>query len=223
MRILFITLAITFISILTWFLPPPSHACPCSEIKPIAQDTNPNRQAGIAYTYSKEYAKEFNKAITDAYKACKQHIGEENIAIVSDIDETLLDNREGLAKLSEFDYSQFIDWINKANAPTLKPTAQFLKWARKNNFAIFLITGRKENERLPTIVNLLRRDIAYDGLYMRPNDNHDSADVFKSQIRQKIEKTGFKIIVNIGDQISDLLGGSALDCEKLPNKIYYVP
>lgn len=33
---------------------------------------------------------------------------------------------------------------------------------------------------------------------------------------------GFKIVVNIGDQVSDLVGGYALDCEKLPNKMYFV-
>jgi hypothetical protein len=33
---------------------------------------------------------------------------------------------------------------------------------------------------------------------------------------------GFKIVVNIGDQDSDLAGGFALDGEKLPNKLYFV-
>ncbi len=104
----------------------------------------------------------------------------------------------------------------------MKQTAELLDWARKKGFAIFFVTGRPESLRAATIRNLVRNGIAYDGLYLRADKDNRSAIDVKTEIRRKIELMGFKVVVNIGDQVSDLVGGYAVDCEKLPNKIYFV-
>ncbi len=50
-----------------------------------------------------------------------------------------------------------------------------------------------------------------------------SAVDFKTPVRAQIEKDGYTIIVNIGDQPSDLLGGHAEKCFLLPDPFYRVP
>lgn len=46
---------------------------------------------------------------------------------------------------------------------------------------------------------------------------------FKSQARQAIEADGHTIIANVGDQLSDLTGGYAERCFKVPNPFYFIP
>lgn len=189
---------------------------------------------GLSYSRSALYKKEFWQAINSAKKFCQQykhdHPDARNLAIVSDIDETIVDNREEFIKHPDkFVWSQFEEWIKQARAPALKPTADFLKWARKEGFAILLLTGRPEVDRIYTIENLVRDGIAYDALYMRPDNaetdttkKRESPQTYKSSVRKKLEEMGFTIVVNLGDQPSDLVGGHCIDCEKLPNQMYFL-
>ncbi|MDA2919845.1 hypothetical protein MYX76_10190 [Desulfobacterota bacterium AH_259_B03_O07] len=64
----------------------------------------------------------------------------------------------------------------------------------------------------------------WDGLFLKPN-NYDKKSVnpFKSSTRKKIEEKGYTIVVNIGDQFSDLAGGYAERVFKLPNPYYFIP
>ena len=199
--------------------------CPCNEVKQLAARPINNAEMvldGIRYTQTPAYEKEFAEAIKQARLACLKHIGKPNVAIVADIDETLLDNRPHMEVDPVIGWPTFEPWVNLAKAPALKPTAEFLNWARKNGYAIFLVTGRYESARKATIENLVRDGIAYDGLFMRQNGNHVPAEEFKSAYRKAIEDMGFHIVLNIGDQVSDLLGGYSQECIKLPNKMYFI-
>lgn len=178
---------------------------------------------GLLFSHTKAYKQEFSQAIKDAKAAIQKHAGEKNLAIVSDIDETMLDNRAFFEKNPEFHWKEFDKWVNEAKAPSLKHTTSMLESARKKGIAIFLITGRMELLRAGTIANLVNNNIAYDGLYMRPDGNKAPAEEIKTAYRKKIEDMGFKIILNIGDQYSDLAGDHSEDCEKLPNKLYFIP
>lgn len=195
-------------------------SCPCSEIKVPESGPEFAVAEGLSYMKTPEYRKEFSRAISSAYQACRKHKGEDNLAIVSDIDETVLSNKEYFENNQNWD--NWDNWESKSSAPVLKPTAEFLAWARKNGFVIFFITGRREKDRAVTIKNLAKAGIAYDGLYLRGDNDDSPAQTMKVAYRKQIEKMGFKIIVSIGDQYSDLAGGHAEDCEKLPNKIYFI-
>jgi predicted secreted acid phosphatase len=213
------------LTLLLWSgVSPSAIGCPCSEIpKPQAPAEPLDQPAGLEFTHTPEYTKEFDAAIDGAKQAITKHAGEPKVAVVADIDETLLDNRPYFEKHLHSEWNQFHGWIDDAASPPLKPTADLLAWARDKGYAVFLITGRSENERLPTIENLLKQHIAYDGLYMRHNGDKRLAEVMKTEHREAIENMGFKIIMSIGDQFSDLYGGHAEDCEKLPNKMYFIP
>lgn len=182
---------------------------------------------GLEFAKTPEYKKEFDKAIDSAKLHCvnfiKANPNSLNKAIVSDLDETLLDNRPYFQDVKkDFTWADFEKWVFKAKAPNLPATAEFLKWARDQGFAIIFLTGRPENMRVVTTANLIKNKVAYDGLYMRGDNDKRPASKFKAEVRKKIESMGYKIVVNIGDQDSDLAGGFALDGEKLPNKLYFV-
>lgn len=199
-------------------------ACPCSEIpKPEAKGPDLDRATGIQFSQTPEYHREFQDAVTTAKQALIEHAKDGRSAVVADIDETVLDNRPEFESHPNFKWSEFEQWIQKADAPTLKPTAELLSYARSHGYAVFLITGRPEHDRAGTIENLVRRGVAYDGLYMRGDHDSGPAEDMKTAYRKTIEDMGFKIVVNIGDQFSDLYGGHSIDCEKLPNKMYYIP
>jgi len=201
----------------------PASAIPAQDVKvPEEAEAKTGVQKGLDFSRTAAYKREFAEAIRSARQSCKKHRGESYMALVSDIDETLLDNREFFRAHPQFKQPEFRAWIATGRASLLKPTAELLSWARQHGFAIFLVTGRREGERAPTISNLVRERIAYDGLYMRPDGDERPAAQVKPELRQQIEKLGFKIVVSIGDQWSDLTGGHAEDCEKIPNQMYFI-
>ncbi len=201
----------------------PAQACPCSELKvPAEAASMADRRKGYDFTFTPAYAEEFERAIESARKACEQHMFEPNVAVVTDLDETLFDNRELFKNTPDYTTEQLFDWIGEGRQPVLKPTADFLTWAREHGFAVFAITGRPDRLRRATITNLVNAHIACDGLFMREGAGKLPAEQVKAPYREAIEKMGFKIIVNIGDQYSDLSGGHAEDCEKVPNRMYYI-
>jgi len=203
-------------------------ACPCDQIKMPAQaPPELSIPEGLAYTHTAAYRLDFDKAVDSAKRFCvkykKEHPDARNLAVVSDVDETILDNREEFkTHPQKFLWSEFEAWIKQARAPLLPKTAPFLKWARKEGFAIIILTGRPEADRIWTIENLVRNGVAYDGLYLRTDDDKSPPQDYKSAVRKSIEDMGFTIVVNIGDQTSDLMGGHSLDCEKLPNEMYFL-
>jgi HAD superfamily, subfamily IIIB (Acid phosphatase) len=66
--------------------------------------------------------------------------------------------------------------------------------------------------------------VGYRGVYLEPNSaRYTSAADFKTPKREKIEKDGYTIIANVGDQPSDLAGGHAEMTFLLPNPFYRIP
>jgi hypothetical protein len=202
-----------------------AYGCSCKEIlKPPSADRADNIEKGLEFSHTAEYTKQFETAIAQARAAAEAHKGEKNVAIVSDIDETLFDNRPYYEKhTKDFNWEDFFVWMKEGDSPLLQKTADLLSWARDNGYAVFLVTGRHEDARVGTTESLVRRKVAYDGLYMRKVGDNRRAEDFKSEVRNNLEQSGFKIIVNIGDQVSDLYGGHAEQCVKLPNEMYYIP
>ena len=92
---------------------------------------------------------------------------------------------------------------------------------------IFFITGRPEGQRADTEANLKAEGYDYwEELYLRPVDHPKEQSVaqYKSGDRAKIVAKGYRIILNVGDQMSDLaLDPQADHSVKLPNPFYLIP
>src|SRR5262249_5838310 len=99
-----------------------------------------------------------------------------------------------------------------------------------NPVEIFFVTGRREDpsERSATEWNLYKEGYeTWSRLYLRPDFTRgDDVATYKGFARKDIEKT-HKIVANLGDQYSDLIGEPGDDhaekCFKLPNPFYYIP
>lgn len=153
----------------------------------------------------------------------------EKLAIVLDIDETSLSNWD-VEKKDDFGYiaSDWSAWEKSEKAPAISGTLALYNDALAHHVAVFFITGRSESqeERATTEENLTKA--GYHGwahLYLR--EAHGSAQTvsdYKSSERRKIVDEGYTIVVNMGDQLSDLSGLPQAELSvKLPNPFYYIP
>jgi len=160
-------------------------------------------------------------------------------AVVLDIDETSLSNWEqifhndfgyiggGPCDLASKAACGNYAWEQSAAAPAIEPTLALFKAAKAKNVAVFFISGRYDDgeKKSATELNLKRAGYAdWDGLYLRdPKAPRASVAEYKRDARLDIERKGYTIIANIGDQDSDLAYGHAELIFKVPNPFYFIP
>jgi hypothetical protein len=88
----------------------------------------------------------------------------------------------------------------------------------------FFITGRPADLRDATERNLRQEGYHPTGVILLPEGaTFNSAVDFKAPERRKIAALGYTIVLNMGDQESDLHGGYAEKTFKLPNPMYFLP
>ena len=146
--------------------------------------------------------------------------------MVLDIDETSLSNYEYLAA-SNFTNTtgQQALAVAAADDPPVQPTLDLYRLAKARGVAVFFITGRPEGipgVRDQTEANLKSAGFTtWNKVVLNPSLG-GPAIPYKSGERAKIENQGFRIILNVGDQESDLRGGHADRAFKLPNPFYFI-
>jgi acid phosphatase len=193
------------------------------------------------YACAGAYDSEVGKVLADAQAYVEKRAGDvSKPALVLDIDETSLSNLpEELA--NDFAYIEgdipcdrlpkgpcgFDNWVLSGKAKAIAGTLALFNAAKARNVAVFFITGRHEGEKLraATVKNL--QTAGYEGwanLVLRPSTAGNMTIAgYKSSERAKIAAQGYTIIVNVGDQHSDLDGDYAERAYKLPNPFYYLP
>jgi predicted secreted acid phosphatase len=122
-------------------------------------------------------------------------------AIVLDIDNTSL----------ESEYKGGI--ITPATAPVLAIANQ----AHAAGAAVIFVTARPEIIKALTKENLKQVGYPNDGMYLRTTFDFSSDQTLKTNVRIKIEKAGYTIVANIGNNTTDLDGGHAERTFKLPD------
>lgn len=151
----------------------------------------------------------------------------EKLALVLDIDETTLSNYAQLRKVDfAYDAAAFDAWVKTAQAPAIAGTLRLYKEAQRLGVNVFLITGRPEAEREATERNL--REQGFDGwrrLTLRaPAASAQSTIEYKSGARAAIVAEGYTLVLNVGDQWSDLNGEPAAELSvKYPDPFYLIP
>jgi len=156
-------------------------------------------------------------------------------AIVLDIDETSLSNwpayrLNGWVRITNggCDLQQgpcgLRAWQALGQSKAIAPTLTLARRARELGAAVFFITGRPSNLREATERNLKDQGYEWTGVILQPEGaQFKSAADFKAPERRKLTEQGYTIILNLGDQQSDLTGGYAERTFKLPNPVYYLP
>jgi acid phosphatase len=152
---------------------------------------------------------------------------DEKLAIVLDVDETSLSNYAYFAA-NDFGYdaARFDAWVETAKAPAVEPTLRLVQLAQERRVAIFFISGRPERQRDATIRNLRSAGFeGWSGLYLRdPVPGQGTVAQFKAAMRERVKENGYAIVLNVGDQLSDLAGTPAAELSiELPNPFYFIP
>jgi hypothetical protein len=142
-------------------------------------------------------------------------------AIVLDIDETSLSNYDGLVA-TNFSSTGTAIPAAAGTGTAIAPILDLYRDARAKGVAVFFITGRPAEIASITADNLKRVGYTggWDGLQFKPADQ--STVAFKAGARAAIEQRGYDIVLDAGDQESDLDGGHADRLFKLPNPYYFI-
>jgi predicted secreted acid phosphatase len=115
-------------------------------------------------------------------------------------------------------------WQAMAQSKAIAPTLDLARRAKAMGVAVFFITGRPSNLRDATERNLREQGYVWDGVILLPEGaQFASAADFKAPERRKLTEQGYTIVLNMGDQQSDLSGGFAEKTFKLPNPVYFLP
>ncbi len=154
-------------------------------------------------------------------RAAKRAAGE-RLAVVFDLDETLLLNWPYINSIGlGYDPAGWDAWVKQGEAAPIEPVREVYRAARKLGLDVIFITGRRERDRAGTEKNLKAIGCAeYAALYFKPDASRERTGTFKTATRAKLEAEGRVIIANLGDQMSDLEGGHAEKIFKLPNPVY---
>lgn len=124
-------------------------------------------------------------------------------AIITDIDETILDNspyavhRAGLGL--DYDKDSWTEWTAKGIADTMPGAASFLNYVASKGVEVFYITNRYEQERAGTTENLRRFGLPF------ADETHlilRSAEGSKEMRRQSVFKT-HEVVLLMGDNLAD--------------------
>jgi predicted secreted acid phosphatase len=157
-------------------------------------------------------------------------------AIVLDVDDTS-EVTEGWEVDSQFAYNAASNEaaINANQFPAITPTLRLAQWASAHGVTVFFLTGRPEHQRAATLA-----DLASDGyptpeaLFLKAEKGTPppsyltcgstcTTDQYKSETRAHIQSMGYDIVLNVGDQYSDLSMGHEDKAVKLPNPMYFLP
>lgn len=144
-------------------------------------------------------------------------------AIVLDIDETSLSSYSNLDAV-DFSATGVAPGAISGGLPAIGPTLDLYDEAIAKGVTPFFITGRPTS--LATVADTNLKEAGYGGSFtlITKAPGAGTTIAYKSGERARIEEDlGYKILINIGDQDSDLAGGHAVRAFKLPNPMYYIP
>ena len=176
--------------------------------------------------YDRDLDLEADRAITFLRNRAAHRQSNQKLALVLDIDETALSNWAQM-DAANFEYvsKDFNAWVSSAQAPAIPGTLRLYKEAKQLDVAVFFLTGRPESQRASTEANLrLSGYTGWEKLILRaPAEKGMTALAYKSAERAKIVAAGYKIVLNVGDQWSDLRGKPEAEYSvKYPDPYYFI-
>jgi predicted secreted acid phosphatase len=148
----------------------------------------------------------------------------QNPVVVLDIDETSLSNYGCLNEV-DFALTGLVTCVVQSRSTAIPGARAFVRRAQRRGVRVAFVTGA------PAAVSSLREDnlraVGFTGSFtitgLPAGYANPSLVPYKSSVREFIDAAGYRIIVNVGDQFSDLAGGFARRSIKLPNPIYVTP
>jgi predicted secreted acid phosphatase len=205
--------------------------------------------AGIADKTSSPYIDEVKAIERQVLADLPDPAPADNLAVVLDADDTTLwtyDMEDGAMHFNFDPKLQNDEWVVPGRFPATPGMVDLVQEVVDRGYDVYGITGRGAAQEQATLDNLTK--VGYDAFdadnfytkfdstspkpdWLRcdtsvdPNDDPAKCTTveYKAGTRAHIESTGEQIVLNIGDQYSDLQGGHARESVKLPNPTYYLP
>jgi hypothetical protein len=125
----------------------------------------------------------------------------------------------------EYNGRDFNAWIASAQAPAIPGTLRVYNEAQQLGVSVFFLTGRADSQRASTETNLRLRGFSrWEQLIMRtPAQKGTTALAYKSAARAKLVAAHYSIVLNVGDQWSDLRGKPEAEYSvKYPDPFYFI-
>ena len=156
-----------------------------------------------------------------------------NLAIVMDLDETVLDNSQYQVEINNknetFNMDSWSAWVLREEAKLVPGVKKFIKKVRKNNIQLIFISNRMHARLKATKGNMKKLDIfSKDDIFLLRKDKKDKKDVRRNEIylskgrMKKYEK--FNFVQYFGDAMGDfpILDNSEFGKSQfvLPNPMY---
>ncbi|MCE7038755.1 5'-nucleotidase, lipoprotein e(P4) family [Dyadobacter sp. CY312] len=155
-------------------------------------------------------AAEYNALCFQAYNIAKIRLDEalskspaRPLAIVTDIDETVLDNSPYDVKQSlvgkDYEQKSWEQWTALAKADTIPGALLFFKYASSKGVKIFYLTNRAETERKGTLENLIQKgfpDAVNEQLILKTS-------VSSKEPRRQVIAEKYDIVMLVGDNLGD--------------------
>jgi len=181
----------------------------CSSVRKVNNVNLVNNGKAWALLWQQQAA-EYNALCFQAYNIARQRVDEavkqpaaKPYAIITDIDETLLDNSpyDAQRAINNLDFTSqtWKGWTAKGIADTVPGAPSFFKYAASKGVEIFYITNRDEDERSGTLKNLLRY-----GMPDADNEHLLLKGVTSSkESRRKLVLENHTVILLCGDNLAD--------------------
>jgi acid phosphatase len=194
----------------------------CAGTAPASEPAAPATPAEIvAYHDSGAWAADTTRAVHRAERFLERHASVRRPALVLDVDDTALSSYDCL-HAAGFDRSALTACAEDATLTPIAATRRLYDRARELGVRVFFVTGRREAMRDATRRNL--RAAGYHGtlrITMRPDGRRRGSNrAYKARSRRAIERRGYRVVVNVGDQRTDLSAGPGMRQVKLPNPMY---
>ena len=154
------------------------------------------------------YYQGFNIARQRLDVAVDTNLSGRSLAVVVDIDETMLDNspfETTLIRNTDFQKG-WSDWTSKASVKALPGALEFAKYAQSKQVHIFYVTNRNDNERDATIRNLQNEGFPYatrDYVLTRSDLSYSTGNTSSKTGRRTKIAENHEIILLIGDNLND--------------------
>ena len=130
--------------------------------------------------------------------------GEKKLAVVVDIDETVLDNSPFSAKsiIENTDYPKYWDeWCEKAEAKSIPGAVEFLKYAESKGVETFYISNRKVHLIAPTLLNLQNNGFPFaDSTHIMLRTTSSDKEERRNKVRED-----FDVLLYFGDNLGDFM------------------
>ncbi len=145
----------------------------------------------------------FNMAALRLQEIPRRKLRKSKLAIITDLDETILDNSYSEAQLikegKEYSSQAWKQWTDRAAATAVPGAVEFLQAAKQKGISIFYISNRDTTEINSTLLNLRKLQLPdADTSHMLFLRNTSSKEVRRQQVMEQYE-----VVMLLGDNLTD--------------------